>query len=1417
MIDFSRLRGGPDGWRGSFEHLVCHLAELNPPQGAVEFRPIEGAGGDGGIEAYWVCSDGSEVGYQAKYHLRAGEIDWSALDASVETALDTHPALVRIIIVMPCDLTDVKRGRGTSARQKWNTRRDRWSSGARPREINFEFVGASQIERMLAKPSAAGLREYWLADKQLSDEWFRHNFSRTVAALDERYHPEDHVDVQATSLFHALRGSPEWRNDLERRAKEAALAMPAPPDPESAIAGSYEALTAAVGQLSALADERVLRSGEPFPTETWLEAVGAAILACQNILRSLRKNRAPDYELRRSSEEVVTVENVLSELRAQLCSECHGANQTRYAIIEGAAGSGKSHLMATAVKAALDAGEPAIMLLGTDFTHGEEPGIQIARRLELIGMSTETLLGALEAAAASRGKRALIAIDALNEGAGARYWRDRLAAFAAEVRRCPRVALCVSCRDVYSDRVFSPNARATAATVQIEGFLTNKEQETAARVYMDRRGIIRPATPWLPPEFMNPLFLRTACMALQKKGQRQFPLGLRGAREMIRFYFNAAAATLGTEYDGTNELEKPLIQGVLDIAAEMARARVDYVERHVAAQILDEAFRSYRGPAGRAWVDVLRLRGLLRADPPEHAPGVPEDPLDAREDVLRFAFQRIQDQLIARSLTQGCASPENLFDNDGPLHFLIAHGHIEHEWHGVFAYLTIEFADQWKAEIVDYMPSGLDRWWRDDMVQEAFIESIRWRQHGSFQPRTLEFLNALEWPHSPTDVLVELSVVEGHPWNADMLHRNLVERSMPERDAFWTIQINGDARSRSAAMRLAEWALGPGPESASDEVIRLALTALGWLFTSTNGALRDTATKAVTEVLLRRPVMQEGFLALFADVDDVYVIERVLAAVAGACLREPTPERVTLSAESVWHHVFAKGNLPAHLLFRDYARLIIELAEERGALPEQCDIQRCTPPYGSAVPQFGIDKAQVEAACRAVGDHSIFASTVGWGGDFGNYVVKNRAREFSSTRLSSAPPLRIRENYDHEASSAADHELKLIDEDQARLWIARRAIQLGWTEQLFPRDHGAGDETARSKRIERIGKKYQWIAYHELMARLADNYWLAPEWDSEPAKAYDTPLDLPYIRDIDPTARPRVEGSSERLRPDLPAVPRLAIEGVKTAAMYEWVFADGVASTRLGLGLCPDLGDQAGRWLTLYRYASRSTKHAPRDGRIGAPLRLNDFHFILLAGIEPNDLCPFVAKARTSGTDFHDWMVWGDLTDGPFLYEAGVRRTWPDSAWVTSDSFRSVEQRYLRFSRAYRWEHHLDGTLPNGLSLQVPSPWLLHELDLTADPASPGVYINSDGHPIIVSGFGDRNTFCIARRDAMEGVFSKLGIAPIWLGIGERGAWPDPAENAGPNRRWNGILWQEAGLAQQEIWAEDHRPGEVQRVTRRQL
>ena len=79
-------------------------------------------------------------------------------------------------------------------------------------------------------------------------------------------------------------------------------------------------------------------------------------------------------------------------------------------------------------------------------------------------------------------------------------------------------------------------------------------------------------------------------------------------------------------------------------------------------------------------------------------------------------------------------------------------------------------------------------------------------------------------------------------------------------------------------------------------------------------------------------------------------------------------------------------------------------------------------------------------------------------------------------------------------------------------------LELGWTPERF----GTYDRTVRSQsrgadddRTERIGKKYQWIALHELLARIADHCRFVPRFSDE-ADSYEGPSQF-SLRDVDPS------------------------------------------------------------------------------------------------------------------------------------------------------------------------------------------------------------------------------------------------------------------------------------------------------------
>jgi hypothetical protein len=91
-----------------------------------------------------------------------------------------------------------------------------------------------------------------------------------------------------------------------------------------------------------------------------------------------------------------------------------------------------------------------------------------------------------------------------------------------------------------------------------------------------------------------------------------------------------------------------------------------------------------------------------------------------------------------------------------------------------------------------------------------------------------------------------------------------------------------------------------------------------------------------------------------------------------------------------------------------------------------------------------------------------------------------------------------------------------LNSEPIKRWIVNRVFELGYDYKI----HGSYDQSSESyndrseNKIERIGKKYQWIALFDILAMIADNYKMYDNW-SEKQTFYKGPWQL-YSRDIDP-------------------------------------------------------------------------------------------------------------------------------------------------------------------------------------------------------------------------------------------------------------------------------------------------------------
>jgi hypothetical protein len=94
-----------------------------------------------------------------------------------------------------------------------------------------------------------------------------------------------------------------------------------------------------------------------------------------------------------------------------------------------------------------------------------------------------------------------------------------------------------------------------------------------------------------------------------------------------------------------------------------------------------------------------------------------------------------------------------------------------------------------------------------------------------------------------------------------------------------------------------------------------------------------------------------------------------------------------------------------------------------------------------------------------------------------------------------------------------------FDLSVAQRWILQRVFDLGWSVEKF----GTFDRNANrylwsrdARKSERIGKKYQWIAYHEFLGLVADHFEFGNYLYDDSEKRYEGPWQM-FVRDIDPS------------------------------------------------------------------------------------------------------------------------------------------------------------------------------------------------------------------------------------------------------------------------------------------------------------
>ena len=927
-------------------------------------------------------------------------------------------------------------------------------------------------------------------------------------------------------------------------------------------------------------------------------------------------------------------------------------------------------------------------------------------------------------------------------------------------------------RSTYREVVLPAGGLPGLAEVEHQGF-AGLEVEATERFFR-AFGLKQPRIPLLAPEFTNPLFLKLYCEGLKDMGLSAPSEGETHVTDVFEHYLKSKAARIAGQLE-LDPRAQP-VQGAIHAFCEaLADTNRDRLPRSRASEIIN-GFSPGRDQWPDTMLGALLSESVLTAD-------VDWDSDSEEEvDVIRFTYQRFADYRIGSALLapfdgNSFRLRESLA-GDTPLRKRLEEAPV-----GWIEALAVQVPEQFGVELLDAAQWEL-RSFRRKRWEEAFVRSIAARRHTAVTKRTCELLGEVQ-QQSPDlkelvlETVLSVAPTPEHPLNADFLHERLKSLPMSDRDVVWSIPTYFALNSGETLDRLIRWAAqGPYP-GCRNEVVELAAVPIFWTFTSPNRRMRDYATKALSRLLSGHLSVLPSLIRRFQGVDDPYVIERLAVVSHGAVLcggSEAKNDAVRV-AEELKRVALAEAQVP-NIITRDAVRGTYEWCA-RHDLIDRNRYQEVLPPYGSAPPEEPrtkeeleekYDREEVDCHATKFPYSDLFSSIFGMG-DFGNYVIQPKLEHFSRYPLSL--PLPQIDKPERNAWTEWSEEL-------AQCWVFERVLSLGWTPEKFGEfdlHHVPRPTTMGNHKPERIGKKYQWIALRELIARVADNFHMTADYNHQ-AVTYAGPWQF-YGRDIDPTLPPPQRKRSEddvfELTPTFsedetwwkPPGPRYHRNDSPVGEGWA-AESDDIPEFEPFIRRKEENGTH---WVVLrahYQWDDEVPEDEEADSRPRRQLWSQIFSW-LVQPADRDDLVAYLGQHSLMGR----WMPEGrEHTDAAYLGEL----QWAASANEYPDTWEEARDRGFPGSSIkvcpawaeYLWEGNvLDCSIDEAVSAWFPSPILFNEGKLLWVPGT-REWRKSDGVSVVRYFEEGSNSAVLVREDWLKRTLRKAGHSMVFGWLGEK-------------------------------------------------
>ena len=1378
--NFASNNNDPDGVQHKFENLCRQLFTNDYLKENKKSRNLHSNPNNPGIEAEPILDERTNqyIGFQVKFFDTS--VDYGQILHSMEKALQYYTGkLSHIVLYCNKAITSTSKSYINIVEL------------LKKNNITIELVTDSAILDAVRKYPY--LANYYFGVNTISFEWVVAHNEKSFCDLGERFNRDFNVETETSkrlSLFARDQSAVQYINDKKENLIRKINRIKDDTEQHSDYLEKVRSI------VSAFEDVESETIGSAFEWHQYLQSfivddlakINSEISQKKNLLEKIR----PTIEKGRSRVEHKDLEkynSIRSEIEIlyelldlpeilSLTADENRLITAKELFVTGNAGIGKSHLLAAECQSLMNNQQFAVLLLAGN-CYSDLPILdQLSQDCEL-KYSFDEFISILEMIGVEHHTCVLLCIDALNETANYRLWKTGLISLSQKIKKCTHVKLAVTYRMEYEKSVVQDALLSEDEDVYRivhTGFASNGLK--ASKQFFDYYRIPFTLYEYFESEMENPLFLTLYCKTY-RNDEASLPTLydrlVESANKNIFPILEKRYKLIGFTEDDN------IVQSLVD---EISTLAFDRKEKNILeSDLASIPFWTANDLPLRPFMSLLAKENLVHTN------------LIAGNERYFFAYDQMNDYFFARSLFSHDMSDmsirKTLYEdilqvNDNNI--------VNLSNSDVFVICCAIYAQKFGKEcidLIDELPEGFEKGY----IVKSYIRSFIWRNK-EYISSNVFLAVAQKYKVSREDfwnVLVGNSIKHNHPLNSDFLHTLLMSFRLSERDYYWTKYINEIFYDESnRLMQLVKMYSSGQSIQMSKEQARQLLILCGWLLSSSNRMLRDYTSEAMIEILRNEFDLCIVILKAFEKVNDPYIIERLYGVVFGACCKRRRKGNTVYIAlaEYVYSTIFDQEFIYPDILLRDYARLIIERFLWENPDYNGCIVhEKIIPPYKSfpieQIDEDYINKKydgglwQIKSSMSFEG-HGMY-------GDFGRYVFQSALKYFD------------------------------VDEDEMYKQAMSFIINdLGYTNELDKGNNHWGYDRSETKKVERIGKKYQWIAMHNILARVSDQCDIDTDYSETPK--FEGPWE-PFVRDFDPTLNFKLTKSDEiPIFDEISELKKatrdehLKVDVSNIDSVSEWLDSDGIFFAEMPKALI--LSDSNGtQWIRLsnyicsgreqlkaerlltwsWLYAYFVTEEQFEQFQVAATDRV-DFSSSKGIGLDPQSYSVFNRE--------YPWSPSCDLLNKSSSVESGVVLNMPEEKEVEQEVL-NVEflEQYLKSldadsnqvfsdqelnqhlfkkeivrkpvlkqigeiihaSMNLVWESEYDASKDNTLSMNVPCPRLIEQLHLHQADIDGLYYDSNEKIAAFDLNISQKESGVVLRKDLLDAFLKKNNLNLIWF------------------------------------------------------